>query len=412
MNLSPMKFIMKKILLAEIFFIFLSLTSAWSAETVLFGINVPLTGSYSKQGEDELRAYKLAINIVNERGGILGKKIVYAVKDTRTDAEVARMNARELIADGAVVISGGSSSAEAISQSEECQKGGVIFMAALTHSNETTGKDGHRHTFRWYNDAHQSAKAIGHTLSRQYGKNARYAFLYADYTWGRTVLESMMKIVEKTGGETVLKISTKLGEVSYISQLLQAKMAKPDVLVLIQFGQDMMYSLQQATTLELRKKMAIVIPLMDIHMAEPLGPEVMQGVIVTLTWYHGLAEVHEGSKKFTELFEKEYRQKPGSGAAAAWVDIFQYADAVERAKSFDHFKVIKALEGHHFQLLLDDEYWRDWDHQGIRPTYVAVGKNPVEAADKWDLFKIIGVYKGEDLARTRAENPVRLEPIP
>jgi branched-chain amino acid transport system substrate-binding protein len=406
------KFRLTKILSVEILFLFLAATSAWSVETVLFGINVPLTGSYSRQGEDELRAYKLAINIINEQGGILGKKIVYSVKDTRTDAEEARKNTREFINNRAILVTGGSSSAEAIAQSEECQKSGVIFMATLTHSNETTGKDGHRHTFRWYNDAHQSAKALGHTLIKQYGEKARYAFIYADYTWGRTVLESLQKVVEKAGGKTVLKVPTKLGEVSYISPLLQAKMSAPDVLVLIQFGQDMIYSLQQTTTLELRKKMAIVIPLMDIHMAEPLGSEVMQGVITSMAWYHGLAKSHEGSKKFVELFEKEYKQKPGSGAAAAWVDIFQYADAVERAKSFDHFKVIKALEGHHFQLLLEDEYWRDWDHQGIRPTFVAVGKNPIEVTDKWDLFKIIDISKGEDLARTREENPIQLEPIP
>jgi ABC-type branched-subunit amino acid transport system substrate-binding protein len=407
-----MKFHMMKILPGEVIFLFLCFTSAWPAETILFGINVPLTGSYSRQGEDELRAYKLAINIINERGGILGKKIVYSVKDTRTDAEEARKNTKDFIKDGAILVTGGSSSAEAIAQSEECQKGGVIFMATLTHSNETTGKDGHRHTFRWYNNAHQSAKALGSTLSRQYGKNARYAYLYADYTWGRTVLESLINVVEKSGGETVLKIPTKLGEVSFISPLLQARLAGADVLVLIQFGQDMVYSLQQATKLELRKKMAIVIPLMDIHMAEPLGPEIMQGVTTSMAWYHGLAETYDGSKNFVELFEREYRQKPGSGAAAAWVDIFQYADAVERAKSFDHYKVIKALEGHHFQILLDDEYWREWDHQGIRPTYVAVGKDPGEAKDKWDLFKIIGIYKGEEVSQTREENPVHLEPIP
>ena len=403
---------MKKTLLAEILFIFLATTSAWSSETVLFGINVPLTGSYFRQGEDELRAYKLAIKIINERGGILGKKIIYSVKDTGTDAEVARKNTKEFIKNGVIMVTGGSSSAEAVAQSEECQKGGVIFMAALTHSNDTTGKDGHRHTFRWYFDAHMSAKALSYELIRKFGKNAHYTYIYADYTWGISLLESMQDFLEKAGGKTNLKISTKLGEVSYISPLLQAKLSEPDVLVLIQFGQDMIYSLQQATSLQLRNKMAIVVPLMDLHMAEPLGPEIMQGIITTMSWYHGLTEVHEGSKKFVELFEKEYKQKPGSGAAAAWVDIFQYADAVERAKSFDHFKVIRALEGHHFQLLLNDEYWREWDHQGIRPTYVAVGKNPTAVADKWDLFRIIGVYKGEDLARTREENPIQLEPIP
>lgn len=407
-----MKFFTIKVLLAQALLIFFAATSVWSVETVLFGINVPLTGSYFRQGEDELRAYKLAINIINERGGILGKKIVYSVKDTRTDAEIARKNTKEFITNGVILVTGGSSSAEAVAQSEECQKGGVIFMAALTHSNDTTGKDGHRHTFRWFLDAHMSAEALSYELIRQFGKNARYTYIYADYTWGISLLESMQNFLEKAGGKTDLKIPTKLGEVSYISPLLQAKMSAPDVLVLIQFGQDMIYSLQQATSLQLRKKMAIVVPLMDLHMAKPLGPEIMQGIITTFSWYHGLTDVYDGSKKFVELFEKEYGQKPGSGAAAAWVDIFQYADAVERAKSFNHFQVIKALEGHHFQLLLNDEYWREWDHQGIRPTYVAVGKNPVDVTDKWDLFRIIGVYKGEDLARTREENPVQLEPIP
>jgi branched-chain amino acid transport system substrate-binding protein len=407
-----MKFRMIQILLLEALFVMLGATSGGSLETILFGINVPLTGSYSRQGEDELRAYKLAINRINEQGGVLGKKIVYSVKDTRTDAEEARKNTKELIHDGAVVITGGSSSAEAIVQGEECQRAGVIFMAALTHANETTGKDGHRHTFRWYIDAHMSAEALSNELIRQYGKNARYAFLYADYAWGTSVLDSMQGVLEKAGGKTILKIPTKLGEESYIAPLLQAKLAGPDVLVLIHFGKDMINSLQQATTLELRQKMAIVVPLMDVHMAEPLGPEVMQGVITSMSWYHGLAEMYEGAKEFVELFQKKYRMMPGSGAAAAWVDIFQYADAVERAKTFDHFQVIKALEGHHFKLLLDEEYWRNWDHQGIRPTYVAVGKKPDKLTDKWDLFKITGVYRGEDLAQTKKENPVQLEPIP
>ena len=400
------------IILAEILFIVFGGTFAQPVETVLFGINLPLTGTYSSQGEDELRAYMLAIRQINEKGGILGKKIVYSVKDTKTDAEETRKNTRELIAEGAVLITGGSSSAEAIVQSEECQKAGVIFMAGQTHANETTGKNAHRHTFRWYNDAHQSAKALARTLVSRYGNHARYAFIYADYSWGHSVLTSLKEIIAHNGGTTILEIPTKLGEESYISPLLKAKMAGPDVLVLIHFGKDMINCLQQATKLELNKKMAIVVPLMDIRMAEPLGPGIMQGVITSMAWYHGLADVYQGSKDFVGVFKKEYGQVPGSGAATAWVDILQYADAVERAKSFDHYQVIYAIEGHHFKLLLDDDYWRAWDHQAIRPTFVAVGKNQSEVTDKSDLFKIIEVYKGEDLAPTREENPVHLEPMP
>ncbi len=49
-----------------------NILTAPANETVLFGFNVPLTGAYSKQGEDQLRAYKLAVKIINARGGVYG----------------------------------------------------------------------------------------------------------------------------------------------------------------------------------------------------------------------------------------------------------------------------------------------------------------------------------------------------
>ncbi len=386
---------------------------ALGADTVLFGLNVPLSGAYSQQGEDELRAYKLAIKEINDAGGVLAKKIVYMVGDTETNAEVARQNAKEMISEGAIMITGGSSSAVAIAQGEECEKAGVVFMAALTHSNATTGKNAHRHTFRWYNNGHQTANAMAQTLLDKFGKQAKYAFIYADYTWGKTVLKSLKDVVERAGCTTVLTLPTILGTKSYISPLLKARKAKPDVLVLIHFGGDMISALKQVTQLRLREEMEVVVPLMELHMAHGVGPEIMQGIYTSMCWYHGLADEHQGSKEFVEKFEKAYGKKPGNAAAVAWVDIFQYADAVNRAGSFDHSKVIKALEGHEFSLLLNQkEYWRDWDHQGIHPTFVAVGKSPAESKNEWDLFTIIAKKEGEDVARTREENPVQLETLP
>ncbi|MEW5725447.1 MAG: substrate-binding protein [Thermodesulfobacteriota bacterium] len=394
------------VVLAMLFF-----NLAQAQDTVLIGLNVPLSGSYAKQGEDQLKAYKLAIALVNEKGGILGKKVVFSIKDSETNAEVARANAKALIEEGAVMLTGGSSSAEAIAQAEVCQAAGVVFMAGLTHSNDTTGKDAHRHTFRWYNNGHQTAKALAPALVEKFGGQAKYAHIYADYTWGVTLQQSMQQMLEKAGGATVLVEPTKLGEKSFISVLLKAKQAAPDVLVVVEFGADMVNALKQATQLKLQEQMAIVVPLMELHMAHEVGPAIMQGVLTTKCWYHGLSEKYEGSKHFVEVFEKEYAKKPGNAAATAWVNIFQYADAVERAGSFDHVAVIKALEGHKFKLLVDEEYWRDWDHQGVHPTYVLVGKTPEESKDEWDLFQVIAEKKGEDLVRTKEENPVTLEPL-
>ena len=211
----------------------------YATDTVLIGLNVPLTGSYSKQGEDQLKAYTLAIDLLNEKGGILGKRIVYAVRDTQTNPNTARANAIELIEQGAQLITGGSSSAVAIAQAAVCQEKKILFLAGLSHSNETTGSGGHRYSFRWYHNGHQTAKAIAATLVEKFGKEAKYAFLYADYTWGKTVQQSLEKVIKENGGTTVLNESTRLGEKSYISALLNAKKAKPDVLVMIHFGNDM-----------------------------------------------------------------------------------------------------------------------------------------------------------------------------
>ncbi len=230
-------------------------------------------------------------------------------------------------------------------------------------------------------------------MVEKFGKEAKYAFLYADYTWGKTVQQSLEKVIKESGGKTVLNESTRLGEKSYISALLKAKKAKPDVLVMIHFGNDMISSLKQATMLKLREKMAIVVPLMELHMAHPLGPEIMEGVITSMCWYHGLAERFEGSRNFVTLFEERYQKKPGNSAATAWVNIFQYAEVIGRiilgamrrreaeVKLYDSYNEIKLLKE---RLEVENIYLRD--QISVQSTHKdIIGKSD---AMKYVLYKI------------------------
>src|SRR5690606_7197973 len=119
--------------------------------------------------------------------GILGKKVAYVTGDTQTKADAARESARRMIErDGALMISGGSSSGVAIAVQGLCQEMGVIFMAALTHSNDTTGKDKRKYGFRHFFNAYQSGIAIAPTLAKAYGTDRVAYHLTADYTWGWT----------------------------------------------------------------------------------------------------------------------------------------------------------------------------------------------------------------------------------
>ncbi len=390
-----------------------SVKTGAAQETVTIGLNCPLTGSYQDQGEDELRAYKIAIEEVNKKGGILGKEVVYIVKDSETNAKLSGKNAEELYDQyGAVMVTGGSASSEAIAQIAVAGARKKIYMSALTHSNATTGfgKDGkqkiNRYGFRWFNNAHQSAKAMATALLEKYGKEAKYFYITADYTWGWSVEKSTREVLEAAGTKTLGAVLAPLGEKSFVKYLLEAKKAKPDVLVLAEFGRDMINCLQQAGAMGLKKDMKIVVPLMELNMAKGAGAQYMEGILCSSIWEWQLQDQFPGSKEFVDKFKDRYNRYPGSAAASAWVAIFQYADAVERAGTFQAEKVALALEGHRFTLLKDEEYFKDWDHQAVTSCVVLQGKSPDAMNNEWDFFDILSIVPGEKIARTKAENPV------
>jgi len=141
--------------------------NAPQGSSVTLGFNVPQSGPYADEGADELRAYQLAVEHLNGGGdggmmgtfsskaldgtGILGKKVEYVTGDTQTKPDAARASARSMIEkDGAIMITGGSSSGVAVAVQALCQEAGIVFMAGLTHSNDTTGKDKKANCFRHF----------------------------------------------------------------------------------------------------------------------------------------------------------------------------------------------------------------------------------------------------------------------
>jgi branched-chain amino acid transport system substrate-binding protein len=75
-----------------------------------------------------------------------------------------------------------------------------------------------------------------------------------------------------------------------------------------------------------------------------------------------------------------------------------WADAVERAKTFNPVAVIKALEaGAKLQMPLGEVYYRECDHQQVRAVPVVVGKKPSEMRNPDDIYKVVGLTPGADV---------------
>jgi branched-chain amino acid transport system substrate-binding protein len=407
----------------------LGVVPARGGDTVRIGLNYPKTGPYSVQGLDEFRAATLAAEEINAAGGILGRKIELVTRDSRSKAPLGASNATELIEkEGVKMVFGGVSSGVAVAVGKVCQEKQVPFFGTLTYSTATTGKEGRRFVFRECNNAWAAAKVLAGYMNENFA-GKKFFYVVADYTWGHTTEASFRKFTNTEDTKKHKFIRTPFPgakEDDFKKALGLAKMVNPDVLVLVLFGKDMENGVRLATMMGLKKSAQIVVPNLTLGMAGGAGPKVMEGVVGAVPWCWQTPYKYDYArgKKFVEAFAARHKRYPASPGASAYTILYEYKDAVERAKSFDGPAVVKALEGHKYTLLKDAQIWRDFDHQSIQTVYAVKGK-PAAAVEKdkykLDYFDIIASLPGEKAfrtrdewneARTKAGKPTELEALP
>ena len=384
--------------------------------TVTLGFNVPQSGPYADEGADELRAFELAVEHLNGEGdggmmntfsskslkgnGIMGKKVQYVTGDTQTKSDAARASAKSMIEkDGAIMISGGSSSGVAVAVQGLCQEAGVIFMAALTHSNDTTGKDKKANGFRHFFNAYMSAAALAPVLEKLYGTDRQAYHLTADYTWGWTQQESIQAATEAMGWKTVNNVLTPLAQTDFSSYIAPVINSGADVLVLNHYGGNMVNSLTNAVQFGLREKQVngknfeIVVPLYSELMAKGAGQNI-KGIVGSQNWDWKLED--EGTKAFVKAFGEKYGFPPSQAAQTCYAQTLLYADAVERAGSFNPCAVGEALAGFEFDGLGNGKtLYRADDHQCFKDVLVVKGaENP---QDEFHLVEIVEVTPVEQV---------------
>ena len=399
-----------------------------TGDTVTLGFNVPQTGPYADEGADELRAYQLAVEHLNGEGdggmintfsskmlkgnGILGKKVAFVTGDIQTKSDAARASAKSMIEkDGAIMITGGSSSGVAVAVQGLCQEAGIIFMAGLTHSNDTTGKDKKANGFRHFFNAYMSGAALAPVLAKAYGKDRRAYHLTADYTWGWTQQESIAKATEAEGWETVNNVLTPLATTDFSSYIAPVLNSGADVLILNHYGGNMVNSLTNAVQFGLRDKMVngkqfeIVVPLYSELMAKGAGPNI-KGILGSTNWSWTLQD--EGTKAFVKSFGEKYGFPPSNAAQTCYAQTMLYADACERAGTFDPCGIVAALEGDGGALEGIDSaansgfvfdglgngptLYRKADHQCFKDVLVMKGKeNPTNEYDALEIVEVTPV---------------------
>ena len=123
---------------------------------------------------------------------MLGKQVEHGVADSQAKPNAAVQAQSRFISENKAMMIGGSvSSAVAVAVNKLAQREKVIYLPGITGSNDTTGKDCVRYSFRQCFYAQTAAAAITPVMIKQFGKGKKIAFLTPDYTYGHTVRQSM-----------------------------------------------------------------------------------------------------------------------------------------------------------------------------------------------------------------------------
>jgi branched-chain amino acid transport system substrate-binding protein len=384
--------------------------TARAADNIKFGLNDPFTGTYAVLGLHEKIGCELAIEEINKKGGILGRRVELLSEDsTSADTGTAVQKAHKLIdRDKVDFLLGNVNSAMALAIGDVSNQAGVLHIVTGGHTDAVTGTDCHWNVFRVCNTTRMETNSVSKLLFDKYGK--KWYFITPDYAFGHTLQQGFEASLKKFGGTEVGASLTPLGATDYSSYLIKAQAAKPDVIIFLTAGQDAVNSLKQAVQFGLNKNFHIAGAQQELEVLEGLPPDARIGTWV-FEWYWKQPNVPH-VKEFVAAIRKVNNGKvPTARHWFGYASVWTCALVANEKKTLKAETLAKGLEN--FQLppevalMPNKVFYRAGDNQLMPDLYVghAVEKGP----EPEDLFHVDSIVKGVDAALPVSETGCHLK---
>lgn len=312
-----------------------------SKEPIVLGSIYDATGPLAVVGKPKIDATELAIEDINAKGGVLGRRLEMKSLDAQSDNAKYTQYANQLILrDKVSALAAGitSASREAIRPIIDRTKTvyfyDQLYEGGVCDKNEfNTGPV----------PSQQLAKLIPYAI-KKYGK--RLFVAAADYNFGRISAGWVERYAKQFGGEIVQTKFVPLESTDFGSILNDVQRTKPDVFVSLLVGGNHISFYRQFASAGLQDDIKIITPLFgDGQEHVVLGPKVSKGVVVAFPYLQELD--NPANKDFVEKWHAKFGDDYPyitNSAVAVWNNWHLWAAAVEKAGSLDRDKVVKALE--------------------------------------------------------------------
>ncbi len=330
--------------------LFVLIQTLYAQEVFKIGSPLPMTGAGAAFGEKFKKAYSMAIDEINAKGGINGKKIELVIDDTQAKPAVAVTNAKKLISsDKVIALVGGWSSGVALAVGPVAQDNKTPYLLEHPALDDIT-RQGHDYVFRLQPTTGMYSAALEDFLEKvvyaQEKRKLKVAYLYVDNAFGQGVAKyGILPYFKNKKDKFDLLVSEAYNEkaMDYKPLLLKAKNANPDIVVLTSYLTDGILLAKQTKEVGLQAKVfsgtGAGHSMQDIY--EKSGKAV-EGYFSSGPW-HGAIKSPQW-KKWRQDWENKYKYVPGEHEIEGYVAIYVLAEALKGVKSSDIIKQREELQ--------------------------------------------------------------------
>ena len=363
--------------------------SALAADAIELGCPVPMSGAFAANGKFADLGMKLA---VEQYGEVLGRPLAYSVLDTEGKPATAVRKVQELAQQkNARYFAGGILSSESLAMGKEAEKFGGVFITTAG-ADEITGKDCNRATFRWSVPTYGAIERTVRPLIESMPKAKRWYTITPQYVFGDGLLSAAKNIFKEKGIEHVGNSYHALTEKEFSGYLTNAMAAKPDVLLILNFGSQSSDTLRQAVSFGMKKNTTILVAWASgLEQFESLGADLCDGVYFGAQYWHDVDT--PANRDLVKRTQAAFKANPNYSLAGSYTCTKILLDAMAKAGSADPKAVIAALQGMKYDGLTGAEEIRAADHQVLKNYYLLKGKPKSRMKDKDDFAEVVAVGK-------------------
>ena len=315
---------------------------AWGQNTKI-GIITSLTGSLAAFGEAHKNGYAIALDEINAKGGVLGKKIELDFYDDQSKPDQAVQGVSKLVDQDSVPIILGSYSSESTKAiiGAVTQRETPLIIPTATADNVMDSKS--PWVFRICAGANDYAKATIAFLKAN-GAPKNIAIVYENTNFGQSNMKAMSAAAKDAGMNLVAVESYEAKSPDYKAVLQRVKQANPDVIYFCSYLLDAATLMRQTREVDINPKFYTSAGTGFAAAEFPTERGAGKNADYTFSVSQWLPTAKwAGSKEFDDEYFKRYKSHPQYHAMQAYAALKTAAQAINNAKSLDPAKIRDAI---------------------------------------------------------------------